>query len=63
MINERVHNSCLGCTDRYVGCHSKCEKYKTYKEEMTKLEDIVNKKKKKYSGYVEYKYSKMHLER
>ena len=25
--------SCKGCQDRYVGCHSKCEKYKQFKKE------------------------------
>ena len=63
MINYRIHNQCLGCTDRYVGCHSDCEKYKAYKEEMTKFEDTVNKRRKKYSGYVSYKYAKMKIER
>lgn len=24
--------SCKDCQDRYVGCHSKCEKYKAKKE-------------------------------
>lgn len=28
---------CKECTDRVVGCHSTCESYKTYKEEMASL--------------------------
>lgn len=63
MINERVHNSCLGCTERYVGCHSECDKYRAYKEEMTEFADTVNKNRKKYSGYMEYVHSKRRIER
>lgn len=33
---------CKGCTKREVGCHGKCEDYKTFKNEMT----AVNKKRK-----------------
>lgn len=63
MINSRIHNQCLGCTDRYVGCHSKCEKYKAYKEEMAKFDETVNKSREKYSNYVSYKYKNMNIER
>ena len=35
-----MDNSCYGCTDRKVGCHSKCEKYKAYKEK----HDAINAK-------------------
>ena len=24
---------CYGCGDRFVGCHSQCEKYKAFREE------------------------------
>lgn len=24
---------CYGCGDRFVGCHSQCEKYKVFREE------------------------------
>lgn len=26
--------ACRGCTERYVGCHAECEKYKTAKAEL-----------------------------
>lgn len=32
MSEER--RSCLGCTERKVGCHSTCEDYKAYQAEM-----------------------------
>lgn len=25
--------ACKGCTERYIGCHSVCDKYKKFKEE------------------------------
>jgi hypothetical protein len=25
---------CKGCTERYLGCHDKCEKYKNYRKEL-----------------------------
>lgn len=33
-------SKCKGCTDRYLGCHDKCESYKAYKKEL----DDFNKK-------------------
>jgi hypothetical protein len=32
-------NPCYKCTDRQVGCHSKCEKYKKWKKESNKKRD------------------------
>ena len=32
--------SCKGCQDRYVGCHSKCDKYIDYKNKNDKLKKI-----------------------
>lgn len=37
--------SCKGCTDRYVGCHDRCESYKSAKAEYEKKKDEVYKKK------------------
>lgn len=32
-----LFEECHGCTDRVVGCHSKCEKYKNAKEKHDRL--------------------------
>lgn len=32
--------SCLGCTDRYVGCHATCSKYAEWSKEHHKQKDI-----------------------
>lgn len=40
-----VDFSCKGCKDRYVGCHSKCEKYKKEKEAVNKKHEIEKKNK------------------
>ena len=40
-----THN-CKGCTHRFVGCHSFCEDYKRFREELDKHnENIRNMKK------------------
>lgn len=28
---------CLNCNDRVVGCHGKCEKYKSYRDKIDKI--------------------------
>ena len=30
---------CRECPDRYVGCHSKCDKYKEYADELHKIRE------------------------
>lgn len=32
-----VENKCYGCQKRKLGCHSKCEDYKKYKEYLEKI--------------------------
>lgn len=29
-----IHTGCKGCKDRYLGCHSHCQKYYDYKAEL-----------------------------
>lgn len=36
---------CKNCKDRYVGCHSKCEKYKEYAAEC----EVIREKRRKES--------------
>lgn len=33
---------CKGCQDRYLGCHSECEKYKEYEEYKKGQEAVVD---------------------
>lgn len=35
---------CKECTDREIGCHSKCSKYADWKTEHEKIKNIINKK-------------------
>ena len=37
MESERPYFTCFGCNDRFVGCHSKCEKYQAEKAEWQKM--------------------------
>lgn len=32
MKNSRKYNACFNCTERHIGCHSECEKYKEYRK-------------------------------
>lgn len=34
---------CMNCSDRFIGCHSSCDKYSKYK---TRSEEIQNNRKK-----------------
>ncbi len=33
----KMKSPCLGCKDRFIGCHSKCDKYIKYRNEYDKL--------------------------
>lgn len=35
----------MNCTDRFVGCHSKCDRYKTFKVDVTARNDLIRAKK------------------
>lgn len=37
----KIESPCLDCTDRHVGCHSECDKYLSYKIDMTNQKAIV----------------------
>lgn len=51
----RKHQApCLGCENRELGCHSKCNKYKQYSDALAKYKEQERAIKKKEGGYVEY---------
>ena len=39
----KVNSPCKDCKNRFLGCHSKCEGYKIYKEELTSLQEDLDK--------------------
>lgn len=45
---------CKDCTDRYVGCHSNCSKYKDWKSECVAQNIEINKEK-MVNGYLKQK--------
>lgn len=51
-----MKNECYGCTDRYVGCHSKCERYADF---YIRNEERKNAKHAEIKGYVEWKTYKI----
>ena len=32
--------TCKDCTDRYIGCHTKCEKFIEYRKELDRINNI-----------------------
>ena len=38
-----IYAPCKDCKDRFLGCHSKCDKYKDYKKKSEELNDMKNK--------------------
>lgn len=50
---------CKGCEERQVGCHSKCTKYKQFKQEVDKMRKYEEEKQKQlvYSLYTQKKSS------
>lgn len=36
-MTNRLHSPCKDCTDRTMGCHGRCDKYKAYRVEVDKL--------------------------
>lgn len=40
-----VKPPCKDCTERYVGCHSKCAAYKSYSEENQRLREKIQNEK------------------
>lgn len=38
-------NYCKDCPDRYIGCHSMCERYKAFREELDELNEKIYKAK------------------
>ena len=44
---KKPKNSCYNCRTRIAGCHSTCEKYKTYQEEMKAYSNELRRQKQK----------------
>ena len=36
-MTNKLNSPCKDCTDRALGCHGRCEKYKAYRVEVDKL--------------------------
>ena len=51
---------CRNCTDRVVGCHSTCKKYKDWKKEDQERKDIIYKNKNKEKFYRSTATTKLH---
>lgn len=40
-----IQSSCYNCKDRYVGCHSKCDRYKEFKIKKAEENESIRKSK------------------
>lgn len=55
---QLLKNKCYGCKERYSGCHSSCNDYKLFTEEL----DKIKREKRKndiYNGYMADKHKNM----
>ena len=50
---------CRECTDRYLGCHSHCEKYREFDVERKRIHDIAAKQ--HQTDYDYFKVRKYHV--
>ena len=39
-----LHSPCRGCNERYLGCHSECERYNLYKKEQSTRYEMKKRK-------------------
>ena len=42
---DKVSQACLGCPDRVVGCHGKCERYKAYRDAIDSIHAVKDRDK------------------
>lgn len=56
---KRVTYPCKGCTERYVGCHSECEKYIEAKKNRTEALGTRDRNKKIDDTIYDLKYNRM----
>lgn len=47
---------CKNCKDRFVGCHSSCEKYKAFKEENEKFKAQVRRERDMFNFFMACQY-------
>jgi hypothetical protein len=56
MLTSRVVSPCYKCSDRSVGCHAECEKYKKYRTEVEAIQEQYHNA--HNIAYTEYKKTK-----
>lgn len=49
-----IQSPCKDCPDRYLGCHSHCEKFKVYEEDKSKMQYELRKQANKENGIIAY---------
>lgn len=47
---------CLGCTDRHLGCHSECERYKQYQRNLEEAKQKEQQQKDYRNQYFDARY-------
>ena len=48
-------NGCFNCTERHIGCHGTCEKYKQWKEEYLEQKKVIKTNEIKHTSYFYHK--------
>ena len=46
-MKESISNPCVKCTDREVGCHSVCERYKSWRDFIDERNETIRREKAK----------------
>ena len=65
-VTPVIEGPCMDCTDRVLGCHSKCEKYKEYSQKVKQAKTEITQR---YKGqraaenYTQAKYHKLKMQR
>lgn len=40
-MRSKLEGSCKNCKDRHIGCHSECEKYAEFKQDIEDLKEKI----------------------
>lgn len=65
-VTPVIESPCMDCTDRVVGCHSKCEKYKDYSQALRENHTEITERYKgqrEAENYTQQKYHKLKVQR
>jgi hypothetical protein len=54
IVYPNLKTPCMDCTERHVGCHSGCDRYKEYKENYEQIRKEIRKEAEKQTRLDDY---------